>query len=109
MSARLVIRVRKIPIHQKISSEGRTSAYARAVLDGDIVAGPHVRNACRSHFDDLLHGAERGLYFGSDAETRVFEFFETVLKLSEGQFEGKPFVLEPCQAFIIGSLFGWKR
>lgn len=100
--------MRKNPIHQKISSEGRTSAYARAVLDGDIVAGPHVRNACRRHFDDLLYGEERGLYFDSDAETRAFEFFESVLKLSEGQFEGKPFVLEPSQAFIIGSLFGWK-
>ena len=39
----------------------------------------------------------------------AFGFFEEVLKLSEGQFEGQPFRLEPSQAFIIGSLFGWKR
>ncbi|MCZ8352094.1 MAG: terminase large subunit [Rhizobium sp.] len=32
-----------------------------------------------------------------------------MLKLSEGQFEGEPFRLEPSQAFIVGSLFGWKR
>jgi len=32
-----------------------------------------------------------------------------VLKLSEGQFDGQPFRLEPSQAFIIGSVFGWKR
>lgn len=32
-----------------------------------------------------------------------------MLKLSEGQFESQPFQLEPSQAFIIGSLFGWKR
>src|SRR5690606_42127022 len=40
---------------------------------------------------------------------RVFGFFENVLKLSEGQFEGQQFLLHPSQAFILGSLFGWKR
>jgi len=39
----------------------------------------------------------------------VFGFFENVLRLSEGQFEGLPFELQPAQAFIVGSLFGWKR
>jgi phage terminase large subunit-like protein len=38
-----------------------------------------------------------------------FRFFEGMLMLSEGQFEGTPFRLHPSQAFIIGSLFGWKR
>ncbi|UAK23659.1 phage terminase family protein [Sphingomonas nostoxanthinifaciens] len=36
-------------------------------------------------------------------------FFETRLKLSEGQFEGRPFSLHESQAFKIGSLFGWLR
>jgi phage terminase large subunit-like protein len=36
-------------------------------------------------------------------------FFETKLKLSEGQFEGRPLVLHESQAFIVGSLFGWKK
>ncbi|WEX76898.1 phage terminase family protein [Sinorhizobium numidicum] len=34
-------------------------------------------------------------------------FFEEKLKLSEGQFEGRPFLLHPSQAFKIGSIFGW--
>lgn len=89
------------------SSEDRTSAYARAVVAGEIVAGPHVRNACRRHLADL----ERtdGIWFDADAAAHAFGFFEEVLKLSEGQFEGQPFSLHPSQAFIIGSLFGWKR
>jgi phage terminase large subunit-like protein len=89
------------------SSNDRTSAYAQAVIDGDIIAGPHVRNACKRHMADL----ERidGIYFDHDAAEFAFRFFETVLKLSEGQFEGQPFELHPSQAFIIGSLFGWKR
>ncbi|HYI43673.1 MAG TPA: terminase TerL endonuclease subunit [Sphingomicrobium sp.] len=91
------------------SSADRTSAYAEAVVAGEVVAGPHVRNACRRHLDDLEHGGKRGLWFDIEAAERVFGFFEEVLKLSEGQFEGQPFLLHESQAFIIGSLFGWKR
>jgi phage terminase large subunit-like protein len=91
------------------SSADRTKAYADAVVAGKIVAGPHVRNACRRHLKDLKDGHKRGLRFDQDAATYAFEFYEGVLKLSEGQFDGKPFTLHPSQAFIVGSLFGWKR
>lgn len=87
----------------------RTRAYADAVVAGEIVAGPHVRNACRRHLLDLEQGSERGLWFDQEAAQFAFDYFEGVLKLSEGQFEGQPFELHPSQAFIIGSLFGWKR
>ena len=85
----------------------RTSDYAEAVLAGEIVAGPHVRNACRRHLEDLKR--TDGIWFDHEAADYVFEFFENVLKLSEGQFEGQPFQLHASQAFILGSLFGWKR
>jgi phage terminase large subunit-like protein len=91
------------------SSADRTKAYAQAVVAGEIVAGPHVRNACRRHLLDLKNGKKRGLRFDQAAADYAFEFFETVLRLSEGQFEGRAFKLDPSQAFIIGSLFGWKR
>ncbi len=93
---------------RKIASlEDRTSDYAAAVVAGEIVAGPHVRNSCRRHLADL--DREDGIWFDHDAADEAFAYFETVLKLSEGQFEGQPFLLHPSQAFIIGSLFGWKR
>lgn len=91
------------------SSIDRTKDYAEAVVAGKIVAGPHVRNSCKRHLLDLKNGHERGLYFDHDAANYAFDFFEGVLRLSEGQFEGKPFELHSSQAFIIGSLFGWKR
>lgn len=96
-------------IQQTDSSEDRTSDYAEAVVSGAIVAGPHVRNACRRHLLDLETGHERGLWFDPDAADRAFGFFEDVLKLSEGQFEGLQFQLHESQAFIVGSLFGWKQ
>ncbi|TBC38296.1 terminase large subunit [Rhizobium ruizarguesonis] len=79
------------------------------MLDGEIIAGPHVRNACRRHLADLAKGHERGLYWDDAAATRVFRFFEERLRLSDGQFDGKPFNLHPSQAFKLGSIFGWKR
>lgn len=91
------------------STTDRATAYARAVIAGKIIAGPHVRNACRRHVDDLESGAERGLRFNTDTAARALRFFEERLKLSEGQFEGKPFRSQPSQDFIIGSLFGWQR
>jgi len=50
---------------------------------GEIIAGPHVRNACRRHLDDLKR--TDGIRFDAEAATKAFSFFEGVLKLSEGQ------------------------
>lgn len=84
----------------------RATAYAKAVVAGKIVAGPHVRNACRRHLDDLKR---RDLRYDREDAARAIRFFETRLRLSEGQFEDKPFQAHESQAFIIGSLFGWKK
>ena len=80
--------------------------YADKVLSGEIIAGEHVRNSCKRHKKDLKRD---DIYFDTDAVKRLEGFFSQVLSLSEGQFEGKPFDLEPCQKFILGSIFGWKR
>ena len=82
--------------------------YAQDVEAGRIVAGPHVRDACKRHLDDLVTGAERGLFFDTEAADRFYRFCSGILRLSEGQFDGTPFELEPSQKFICGSLFGWK-
>ena len=90
-------------------SEDRVASYAHSVLAGEEVAGPHVRNSCQRHLDDLEKAGERGLRFDHDLAGRALRFFETRLFLSEGQFEGRPFQAHPSQAFVIGSLFGWVR
>lgn len=87
----------------------RTTAYAVLVLAGEIVAGPHVRNACRRHLADLEGCHARGLVWSPDRAARAIRFFEERLVLSDGQFEGRAFLLDPAQDFIIGSLFGWLR
>ncbi|WP_343347631.1 terminase TerL endonuclease subunit [Sphingomicrobium sp. XHP0239] len=91
------------------SSPDRATAYGRKVVAGKITAGPHVRNACRRHLDDIKTAKKRGLRWNKTLAARAIRFFETQLKLSEGQFEGQPFEAQPAQDFIIGSLFGWER
>ena len=85
------------------------TAYAAAVVRGEVVAGPHVRDACRRHLDDLARGHERGLVWDVAAVDRVVGFFRDVLRLNGGDYEGVPFELLGWQAFVVGSLFGWKR
>lgn len=84
----------------------RVTDYANKVLSGEIVAGPHVRNSCRRHCDDLKRD---DIFFSVEKANRAIAFFERHLRLSEGQFEDKPFNSEPPQDFIIGSIFGWMK
>lgn len=86
----------------------RATDYARRVLAGDIIAGPHVRAACARHLRDLVEGPARGLKWDVQASEDRIDFFAEVLCLNGGQFEGQPFVLDHWQQFVAGSLQGWK-
>lgn len=97
-----------IRTRKKATSEPVT-LYASDVIGGKVVAGPDVRAACRRHLDDLTNGPARGLVWDRAAALRAISFFADVLCLNGGEFEGVPFRLLPWQAFIVGSLFGWKR
>lgn len=90
------------------SAVDRTTDFARAVAAGSIIAGPHVRDACKRHLRDLVDGPARGLTWDLESAQRAIGFFEDVLCLNGGDYEGKAFDVQPWQAFIIGSLFGWK-
>ena len=84
------------------------AVYAAKVLDGEIIAGPMVRGACKRHVLDLETAAERGLQWSNEKARRVFRFFEEVLYLPESTGpEPELFVLQPWQKFVLGSMFGW--
>jgi phage terminase large subunit-like protein len=87
----------------------QATRYARDVVDGRIVAGRLVKFACARHLRDLAEGAARGLYFDMAAAQHAIDFFGFLRHSKGRQFAGKPFVLEPWQQFILGSLFGWKK
>jgi phage terminase large subunit-like protein len=48
------------------------------------------------------------LWFDKKAAQDAIDFFPMFLRFYEGEFAGKPFVLELWQQFIIGSIVGWK-
>lgn len=86
------------------ATECQVEQYTRGVVDGEIVAGRLVRLACQRHLRDLEEGPARGLHFDADAAVFAIEFF-SLLHLPDSE---KPFKLSPFQAFIVGSLWGWK-
>lgn len=74
--------------------------YAQDVTAGRSVAGRPVRLACERHLRDLKRA---DLVWNLGRAQRAIDFFGDVLLLEDGS----PFVLEPFQAFIVGSVFGW--
>jgi phage terminase large subunit-like protein len=98
----------KAPARRATSRKDPVAAYAKAVVSGKKIAGPHVRAACQRHLNDLADGHKRGLHFDLAAAMRAIGFFRDVLRLNGGEFEGVPFDLLDWQQFIIGSIYGWK-
>ncbi len=82
--------------------------YAREVVAGKRMAGPHVRAACARHLKDLEQGDARGLVWDVAEVADAIAFFEEVLRLNGGEYEGVEFKLLGWQKFVVGSLFGWK-
>jgi len=87
----------------------RATQYAHRVLLGEIIAGPHVRDAAARHLRDLTEAPARNLRWNIEAATWAIAFFEETLCLNGGAYEGQPFLLDDWQAFIVGSIYGWQR
>lgn len=89
----------------------RVHQYARDVLKGKVCVGPLVFKACERHERDLKDAKTKGFYFDEDAADHAIDFIEKWIKLPDTSDENgqpKPFLLQPWQVFIVGSIFGWK-
>jgi len=89
------------------TSRDPVTRYAKWALKNKNAVGPHVRDACQRHLNDLIQAPSRGFFFDLEKVNRAIGFFKDVLCLNGGEFEGQPFELGDWQAFIVGSLFGW--
>lgn len=55
-------------------------------------------------------GGERlGAWFDAATAARAEAFFPKHLRLTEGEWAGRPFVLAPWQRDVVRAVFGWKR
>lgn len=77
--------------------------YAKDVVAGKVLVGRLVRLSCERHLADLKAGAKRGLVWDVTKAQEAITFFPEFLTLDTGQ----PFVLQPWQQFVVGSVFGW--
>lgn len=102
--------------------------YARRVVLGfedptaelGIKAGWFVREACKRHLHDLKAAKRRGWYWclgqpstkAAPAKRgtawHAIEFVQALPQF-KGKWSGQTLHLEPWQAFIVGSIFGWRN
>lgn len=82
-------------------------AYAVDVLEGEVVAGRLVRLACERHLRDR-QAEKPGRPWFDEVEATISINFFALLRHTKGEWAKQPIILEPWQAFIIGSVFGWK-
>ncbi len=83
-------------------------SYVSGVLSGKIVAGKLLIASCERYVDDVKHAKRRGFVFNEQQAAGAIDFFP-LLKLSDGEFAGQPFELQPWQKMIMWNLFGWRR
>lgn len=85
------------------------TAWARDVVEGQIVSGELAIRACRRHLDDLEHGHERGLTWRPEKAAHALGFFPAMLTVTAGAKAGERFNLPSYTTFVVGSLFGWHQ
>lgn len=78
------------------------------VESGTLPSCEFVKLAIKRHQNDIKHGHKRGLFFDEQRAAHALNFI-SLLKHTKGDWKGKPFNMQPFQAFIIGSIFGWMR
>ena len=90
---------------------GKVEQYIEGVTSGQIVACQRVKDAVRRHLSDLERQSTDAFPYHFDRRwaAAVVEFFPVMLRHSIGEFAGRPFELEPWQAFSLWCIFGWKR
>lgn len=96
-------------ISARPAADDLATTFACDVIDGKIIAGELVIQACKRHLRDLDTGAKRGLTFNVYKAKHHCGFFPAMLTVTEGSAAGKPFNLLPWHGFVVASLFGWQR
>lgn len=84
------------------------TSYAVDVIEGRVITGKLVRLACERHLRDLEQADLKGLRWDANAARAALDFWALCPHI-KGKWADTPIKLEPWQAFIVGSVFGWKR
>lgn len=77
--------------------------YALDVVNGDIVACKYIKLACQRFLNDLNRADLVFKYKKVDKYIKLVSLFRHF----KGSANGKPFILEPWQTFIVANIFGF--
>ena len=97
--------------HERQDGRGRmtylekNTAYAEAVIAGQIPAGRLHRLACGRFLRDVA----KGKWIWCEKSAAEIVDFCGYLRHYKGEWAGKVWVPEPWQIFILTNIFGWKR
>ena len=89
--------------------KNKAEEYIAGVMDGSINVCNYVKLSVQRHLDDLRTGVDRGLRFDTREGEKGIRFFSNLIQSKGRQFKGKPLILEPWEAFIVYSIYGWRR
>ncbi len=90
----------------------RAEAYARKVVDGEIIACRYVKLACQRHLDDIEKSRDEGYPYVYSAKVadHVCDFIEGLPHIKGNwALREESIVLEDWQCFLICVPFGWLR
>ena len=90
---------------RRSSLPDRVTAYAHAVVAGEVPACEIHRAACERHLRDLERAGWSYRFDQARADKAVA--LCELLPHYKGEWAGQNMRLEPFQVFLIGSLFGW--
>ncbi len=94
--------------------------FAEGVKSGRVPANKYIKLAVERHFRDLGEAEVRGWYFSDKAAQKALTFFDFLVLTKGVSYSNVPksqinpdgtirFLLAPWQAFMIASIFGWKK
>lgn len=85
--------------------------YVDDIVSGRVTACKSIIGACKRHLDDLekQNTEDFPYYFDESHADKMVRFFPAMVKHSIGIHEGSSFELLPWQAFVVASIFGWKK
>lgn len=95
----------------KITQEIKNSIpfqYAYGVQDGTVMCGDKIKKAVARFFSWIETAERDGFHLNHATGMDIVEFFPQFINHTKGRMQGKPFHLEPFQAFSLYNIIGWQ-
>ena len=83
-------------------------AFISSVQSGQNPVNMWVKRAVERHLRDIEMAQDGPFFFDTDEVSAVLDMV-TLFRHTKGQYAKMPFQLLPWQAFLVGSLYGWKK